>query len=205
MQHLLLHIPKAEMVETVLPNLHPGSSHLEKTGRLICHDSTKELKVRWLRAGVFHQLTFIAGCSLLSFWFPQCSALSLPEQAILYKEQMEVIRGHRRQRKEQNEGPKMEINIRWKRGNQTAALMLVGRILWGETKVTVLLIMLKPCHFHWLLLRDDYATETITLPLPCWKDMAFTATVFGSQTFNFVMKRLQNGPGWLWESLKGCN
>lgn len=44
--------------------------------------------------------------------------------------------------------------------------MLAGRILWGETKVTVLLIMLKPCHFHWLLLRDDYATETITLPLP---------------------------------------
>lgn len=112
MQHLLLHIPKAEMVEIVLPNLHPGSSRLEKTGTLICHDSTKELKVRWLRAGVFHQLTFIAGCSLLSFWFPHCSALSLPGQAILYKEQMEVITGHRRQRKEQNEGPKMEINIR---------------------------------------------------------------------------------------------
>lgn len=61
----------------------------------------------------------------------------------------------------------MEINIHWNRGNEIAALMLVARILRGETKMTVLLIMLKPCHFHWLLLRDDYATETITLPLLC--------------------------------------
>lgn len=80
---------------------------------------------------------------------------------------MEAITGHRQRRGEQNGGPKMEINIPWNRGNQTAALMLVGRILQGETKMTVLLIMLKPCHFHWLLLRDDYATETITLPLLC--------------------------------------
>lgn len=61
----------------------------------------------------------------------------------------------------------MAISTLWNRGNQTAALMLVGRILQSETKMTVLLIMLKRCHFHWLLLRDDYATETITVPLPC--------------------------------------
>lgn len=41
----------------------------------------------------------------------------------------------------------MEINIPWNRGNQTAALMLVWRILWDETKVTVLLIMLKTLSF----------------------------------------------------------
>lgn len=38
-----------------------------------------------------------------------------------------------------------------------------GVILWGETNVSVLLIMLKPCHFHQLLLRVHYTRETITL------------------------------------------
>lgn len=60
----------------------------------------------------------------------------------------------------------MEINILWNGGTQSAARDAAGEDFVGETKVTVLLIMLKPCHFHWLLLRDDYATETITLPLP---------------------------------------
>lgn len=80
----------------------------------------------------------------------------------------------------------MEINMPCDRGKQTNA----GRedfVERGRTKMTVLLIMLKPSHFHRLLLRDDYATETITLPLPRWKDMAFTATVFHRKTFNFVI------------------
>lgn len=53
----------------------------------------------------------------------------------------------------------------------------------------VLLIMLKPCHFHQLLLRGHYTRETITLPVLLWKDMAFSATVLHSQTFKAVMKR----------------
>lgn len=57
----------------------------------------------------------------------------------------------------------MAINILWNKGNQTAALMLVGRILQSETKTTVLLIMLKTLSFPLAFVegrlchRDNYS------------------------------------------------
>lgn len=80
------------------------------------------------------------------------------------KEQMEVITGRRLRRKEGDEGCKMAINSPWNKGGGRAAGLPGRADFTGETKVTALLIMLKPRHSQQLLLRGHYTRETISLP-----------------------------------------